>query len=208
MLYNLSSMKDIKFVYFDFGGVMTHWKPGVAGFANTFKVDEADLFKSLYDHFPDAVRGTISTNEMWERIKRDMKIEHTHENYADLFASYFIPIAETHAFAKSLKDRYKIGILSNIEPDTLKHSFERGHLGDVSFDVVLESHHVGHVKPELEFFQIAQKKAGIQHAHEMFFTDDLMENVDAAKKMGWHAIQFDPFNPEKSIREIKEYLGT
>lgn len=200
-------MKNIKFVYFDFGGVMAHWMPGVPKFAEIFKVPEADLFKTLYDHFPDAVRGRITTNEMWHRIKKDMNVQHDHANYADHFSEFFKPIPETHEFAKELKKNYKIGVMSNIEPDTLTHSFERGHLGDVEFDVVLESHHVGVVKPELAFFQIAQNKAGV-HASEILFTDDLSENVDAAKKMGWNAIRFDPFHPAKSIREIREYMET
>lgn len=200
-------MKNIKFVYFDFGGVMAHWMPGVPKFAEIFDVPEADLFKTLYDHFPEAVRGRITTNEMWSRIKKDLDISHRHDNYADFFASFFVPIPETHAFARDLKKRYKVGIMSNIEPDTLTHSLERGHLGDINFDVVLESHKVGYVKPELPFFQIAQKLAGV-HASEILFTDDLMENVDAARKMGWHAIRFDPFNPRKSIHEIQEYLAS
>jgi putative hydrolase of the HAD superfamily len=200
-------MKNIKFIYFDFGGVMAHWMPGVPKFAEIFKVPEEDLFTTLYSHFPLAVRGHITTNEMWSRIKKDLKVAHEHENYADYFAAFFLPIPETHELAKALKKKYKIGVMSNIEPDTLKHSVERGHLGDIDFDVILESHDVGVVKPELQFFQIAQKKAGV-HANEILFTDDLMENVDAAKKMGWHAIQFDSFNPKKSIAQIKEYLET
>lgn len=198
-------MKNIKFIYFDFGGVMAHWMPGVPKFAERFGVPEADLFKALYDHFPEAVRGRISTNEMWRRIKKDLNVEHSHDNYADHFAEFFIPISETHAFAKELKKKYKVGVLSNIEPDTLKHAIERGHLGDVDFDIVLESHDVGVVKPELTFFQIAQKKAGV-HANEILFTDDLSENVDAARKMGWHAIRFEPFSPKESIAKIKAYL--
>jgi putative hydrolase of the HAD superfamily len=200
-------MKTIKFVYFDFGGVMAHWKPSVPKFAELFGVAEEDLFTTLYDHFPEAVRGRITTNEMWRRIKADMKVDHHHDNYADHFAQFFIPIPETHAFAKELQETYQIGIMSNIEPDVLKHSSERGMLGDIEFDAVIESHHIGHVKPELQMFRVAQKAAGV-HAHEILFTDDLMENVDAAKKVGWHAIQFDSFNPKKSIREIREYLAS
>lgn len=199
-------MKDIKFVYFDFGGVMAHWKPSVPKFAEIFGVAEEDLFTTLYDHFPQAVRGHITTNEMWRRIKEDMKVDHHHDNYADLFAEFFVPISETHQFAHELKDRgYQVGIMSNIEPDTLKHSRERGHMGTIQFDAMIESHHTGWIKPELQMFRVAQKAAGV-HSHEIFFTDDLMENVDAAKKMGWHALQFDSFNPQTSIAEIKAYL--
>lgn len=107
-------MKNIKFVYFDFGGVMTHWKPSVSKFAETFNVPEEDLFVTLYNHFPEAVRGTISTNEMWKRIKHDLNVKHTHDNYADHFAEFFEPIPETHTFARELKRKYKVGILSNI----------------------------------------------------------------------------------------------
>ncbi|MBI1862644.1 hypothetical protein HYS00_00835 [Candidatus Microgenomates bacterium] len=111
-------MKNIKFIYFDFGGVMAHWMPSVPKFAEVFNVSEADLFKTLYDHFPDAVRGRISTNEMWSRIKKDMNVTHEHDNYADFFAEHFIPIPQTHAFAKELQKKYKIGVLSNIYLET------------------------------------------------------------------------------------------
>jgi glucose-1-phosphatase len=52
------------------------------------------------------------------------------------------------------------------------------------------SFEVHSMKPEPEIFQAAVARAGCR-AEECFFTDDLADNVEAAKRQGMDAVQFE-----------------
>ena len=51
------------------------------------------------------------------------------------------------------------------------------------------SHEVGFIKPEEEIYRAVEKVSGFS-SEEHIFIDDIIEYVDAAKKIGWDGIQF------------------
>jgi FMN phosphatase YigB (HAD superfamily) len=71
----------------------------------------------------------------------------------------------------------------------------------------LASHLLGCLKPEARIFELARAKFS-EHAQvapaDIYFFDDLPENVDAARAVGWHAFQVDPAGD--TVRQMRGVL--
>ncbi len=57
------------------------------------------------------------------------------------------------------------------------------------FDVIVDSSAVGARKPEPEIYEITREKLGVEHA-DIFFVDDIGQNLKAAKQLGWQTLLF------------------
>lgn len=102
--------------------------------------------------------------------------------------------AESHAipgtmdFVSTLKGRYLLSTLNNESRELNQYRIGRFGLGDV-FDLFLTSSYVGVKKPHREIYQIA---LDITHRapDEAVFIDDRQLNLDGAKELGIHTIEF------------------
>lgn len=57
------------------------------------------------------------------------------------------------------------------------------------FDVVVDSSAVGARKPEQRIYEITRDRLGVEHS-EIFFVDDIGQNLKAARTLGWHTLLF------------------
>jgi putative hydrolase of the HAD superfamily len=102
--------------------------------------------------------------------------------------------AESHAipgtmdFVSTLRGRYLLSTLNNESRELNQYRIGRFGLGDV-FDLFLTSSYVGVKKPHREIYQIA---LDITHRapDEAVFIDDRQLNLDGAKELGIHTIEF------------------
>ncbi len=62
---------------------------------------------------------------------------------------------------------------------------------------------VGLAKPDRRIYELALEHLRVQPA-EVFFVDDVQENVEAAQALGIAGIRF--VNTEQTIADIKQYL--
>jgi putative hydrolase of the HAD superfamily len=87
-----------------------------------------------------------------------------------------------------LRDRYRVGLLSNAAPG-LEDEL-RGHyrIYDLFHDVI-NSATVGLAKPDPAIFALAARRIGVPAAR-CFFVDDLAHNVAAAREAGMQAHRF------------------
>jgi glucose-1-phosphatase len=93
------------------------------------------------------------------------------------------------ALLESLAARYRLLLLSNtnaIHWETIRENYP---MIRYFHDLIL-SFEVHSMKPEPEIFQAAVARAGCR-AEECFFTDDIADNVEAAKRLGMDAVQFE-----------------
>jgi len=70
------------------------------------------------------------------------------------------------------------------------------------FDVVIDSSAVGARKPERRIYEITQERIGIAH-EEIFFVDDIGQNLKAARALGWHTLLF---TEESEVLPVLERL--
>lgn len=71
---------------------------------------------------------------------------------------------------------WRAGWESVLEPESL-------------FDVVIDSSEVGARKPEPRIYEITRELLGVGH-DEIFFIDDIGQNLKAARSLGWHTLLY------------------
>lgn len=102
-------------------------------------------------------------------------------------------------FIATLRPKYKIGMLSNINSrERLSIRFTDNQL-NTHFDTIVASGDEGFVKPQPEIYHIAAVRLGVQ-PHECLFIDDIAEFCQGAREVGMQAIQFE--SNEQVIAEI------
>ncbi len=95
------------------------------------------------------------------------------------------------------------GILSNnvVEWEAHWHAIVAP-VGEV--DCIVDSCKVGVRKPDPDIFRRAEKEAGVPAA-ECVLVDDLAENCEAARSVGWRAVHFR--NNAQAVRDLAGLTG-
>lgn len=106
-------------------------------------------------------------------------------------------------FTQSLRNDYKIGLLSNAwsgARDLLTRKYDFLDL----FDVSVFSAEVKLVKPHSAFYEWLMQLLGVNYS-ESVFVDDFIENIKAAEALGMKTVHFK--STKQAIGEIKNILG-
>ena len=70
----------------------------------------------------------------------------------------------------------------------------------VLFDVIIDSSEVGARKPEPRIYEITREKLGVAH-DEIFFLDDIGQNLKAARALGWNTVLFTDTDEALAVLE-------
>jgi putative hydrolase of the HAD superfamily len=143
--------------------------------------------------------GRVAPGEFVRRVTEALDLQVSYERFCEMWSSIFIP--ETlipEAMVASLHDRYRVLLLSNtnvihFEMIRDKYPIMR------HFDHCVLSYEVGVMKPAAEIYREAVARAGCSPG-EIFFTDDIAINVEAARDLGINAVQF------RSLPQLEEEM--
>lgn len=112
---------------------------------------------------------------------------------------------------EQLRESYNIAMLSNINDmhEQVIHRRVEKEMGIADFhsqyfDKVFYSHHIGYRKPDPACYDYVQKELGIERSEDIFFIDDMEQNITAARAAGWRGIVHNP--QEDILNNIEEYL--
>ncbi|MEI6690292.1 MAG: hypothetical protein WCL07_00920 [bacterium] len=205
-------MNKISFVYFDVGGVL------IKDFSATNKwqemkqflgvpPDKDQLCDQLYDKYePAANEGKIDIDSLMPELEQKLDIKFP-PNFSlrGYMTSKFSPNLSLWPILDSLQPKYKLGLLTNMYPNLLVGIEERGLLPSTVWDQIVDSSIAHAYKPELEIYNIAQASAGVPH-NEILFIDNLSENLEPAKSLGWTTFLYDPRNYEESSQALATFL--
>ena len=103
---------------------------------------------------------------------------------------------------ESLRNKYKIALLSNVMKGGLKLRFSQEELNRY-FDVVVESGEIGYAKPQAQAYEITADKLGLR-LNECIIIDDREDYCEGALGVGMPAIHYLDFEEYKT--EINGYL--
>lgn len=198
--------KNIKFVYFDVGGVLFRWREVIEEIAKRHgkKADEVLRVFAKYDEA--ACRGLLTSQQLWKQMYRKLKISPKIDfDFFKFSIKKFVPITETHEFIKEIAEYLPVGLLTNVHPGVFDQVKRLGHIPDINYSAVIQSCQIGLVKPEKEIYEHAQKKAKVKPKH-LLFIDDTQVNIKGAEVLGWNTVLFDTDNPARSIREIRKWI--
>jgi 2-haloalkanoic acid dehalogenase type II len=119
---------------------------------------------------------------------------------------------ETFEVLDSLKERYKLVLLSNAEPIAFKLLRNKYHLDEI-FDEVITSFETGLLKPDPKLFENILEKFNVNTNEVLMVGDSLKDDVLAAENCGIKGILLDRDNRHPdyknritSLEKINEYI--
>lgn len=150
-----------------------------------------------------ATLGKMTDMEMWHRVAADLGVSESEA--PDLALEFFAgdkldePLVD---FIRSLRPRYRTGLLSNAWPNARQMLTEHYACLD-AFDVAVISAEVGLAKPDQRIFQMVVDRLDVQPA-EAVFIDDFSVNIDGARAAGLNAIHFR--NRDQALQDLGAFL--
>lgn len=151
----------------------------------------------------EASIGKAEADDIWHWVGEELAL--SDQDLGQLRKDYWSGDAVDEALInviRSHRGRYKTALLSNAWPN-LRAAIENQWKFDDAFDVMIISAEVGIVKPDARIYQHALETLQVEPSASVFI-DDFIENVEAARSMGMHAIHFQ--NPEQSLAELNALL--
>ena len=148
----------------------------------------AEFYKQNYYIHRDFEKGLIS-----EEVFITQMLDYLHnvidgETFCRYWSDIFSFNDDVIALLPQLKKKYKLYLISNTNSIHKEYCFGNYEFLKI-FDKLILSHEVKSIKPEKEIYLEVEKASGFPSG-EHIFIDDILEYVDAAKKLGWDGIQF------------------
>ena len=200
-------MTQIRAAIFDFGGVLVRMvdeRPRLKlaeqlGIPLS-KIDNLVFYSNTAQK---ASKGEITVAMHWEAVRKSLGIQPEEmPGFLDQYWSADDVNWELLDFIRRLHPHYKVGLLSNAWDDLRQTLHERWDIEGL-FDEMVISAEVKMVKPDPRIFHLMLARLGVQ-AGEAIFIDDIVENVEAARKEGLLAIQYQ--ENHKTLDELSHYL--
>jgi len=159
-----------------------------------------EYYKSNYHFHRDFERGKITDEEFTDRMLKVIDNKIDSETFKNYYADIFSLNEDVISLLPNLKKNYKLFLLSNTDSIHQQYGWQKYEFLNY-FDELILSHKVGALKPEEKIYRKVEEASGFP-SEDHFYIDDIEEYVDAAKKIGWDAVQF--INYEKLINDLKE----
>jgi epoxide hydrolase-like predicted phosphatase len=207
----LNPVPDVKAVVFDWGGVMEalpdhttvdEWERRLALSPGTLP---AVMWRS--ETWRQLSVGAITNEEYAQHIAHGLNLPsvETAKSFLNEFWAQDRFNREVAAAARALRGRYRTALLTNNFPGA--EQVIRDNLGfdvQAEFDVCINSAQVGLRKPDPAIFRLTLDQLGVE-PQQTIFLDDILRNVDSARELGIHTLQF--VDPATSLRELEMLLG-
>jgi glucose-1-phosphatase len=192
------------YVIFDLGNVLVHIEP--AAFLRSLGIDSPDNRAFYQPHVVDIVkryeRGDNSTEVFFANLGRlfndtDKTIRHNHggnvhftvDDFRSAMVSIIgVPVEGMEDVVRRVGASVSVGLLSNTNPVHIEYCLQRFHILQ-EIPSHFYSYQLNAFKPEPEIFERVIDKISLPPV-EIFYIDDLAENVAAARRAGMLGHQF------------------
>ena len=205
----LAPLTGVRAVIFDWGGVMEGLPDDghVAGWERRLALAPGTLSEVLWgEAWRQLSVGASTEDDYVQSIGERLGFpdaETARHFLEDFYAGdRFNP--QVVAAARALRDRYKVALLSNASPgqdDRIREQF--GIDVYAEFDAYVNSAYAGLRKPDPAIFQRMLDQLGVT-PEQAVLVDDMLRNVDAARELGIHTVQF--VDPATSLAELEALL--
>ncbi len=194
----------IKHLIFDFGGVFLDLGGKHTGvpiqLSEIFNIPKQQAEEIWQAHKEELIIGKETPKEFLLRMNDflgiSLDLDKTHEDWKrlNIMEKKQIDWALVE-FVESLKNNYKVHMLSNVIDLDSGNSEWFDSVGK-QFDTIHKSHDIGHKKPNKEAYLHVLERIGAK-PEECVFIDDLQINIDAANELGIKGILYTNFNQLK-----------
>jgi putative hydrolase of the HAD superfamily len=190
----VSHSRPPKALFFDLGNVLVPFdiRRAYAGFRalSPLSVEEmatrlrADGLVTRYEC------GQVEDQPFFEAFCRLTEVRTTYQRFCELWNSIFLPpTLVPDDLLATLSSNFTMLLLSNT--NAIHFRFLEANYPHIRrFHHLVLSHEAGAQKPARKIYDDALAAAGVE-PHEAFFTDDLAENIEAARQLGLDAEVFE-----------------
>jgi len=163
-------------------------------------LDEIRRLVASTDLVPRFEKGEVSPESFVQQFSRLLDLQLDYSRFCEIWSGIFLPgplIADETL--ERLHRRYRLLVLSNtnaihFEMIRERYPFLR------HFDAFVVSYEVGALKPDPRMYRAALDRAGAP-PQQCFYTDDIAAYVEAARRFGIDAVQFE--SSSQIERELK-----
>ena len=183
----------IRAVIWDMGGVLLRTEDYTPRerLAKRLGVKRADLEELVFwgESGSRAQLGEIDIDQHWENVRTELNLSSQGliEFKNDFWNGDAVDF-ELIEYIRSLRPRYKTGLLSNAFSNLRQVINEVWMIAD-AFDEMIISAEVGMVKPDERIYRLALGRLGVT-AEEVVFIDDFARNIEGARLLNMPAIHF------------------
>jgi epoxide hydrolase-like predicted phosphatase len=206
----LAPLPDVRAVIFDWGGVMERSldEMHIADWERRLALEPGTLPEVLWGEMWRQLEvGAITTDDFMQHIAGGLGLPDVEAagRFVDEFYAVNQLNPEVVAAASALRGRYKVALLTNAFPgqdDRIREQFGLDVYAE--FDAYVNSVYVGLRKPDPAIFHLTLDQLDVA-PQQAIFLDDNLRNVDAARALGIHTVQF--VDPATSLAELEALLG-
>jgi putative hydrolase of the HAD superfamily len=199
----------IKALIFDLGNVLIYFDWKIAekrlnDIQNELGNRTTKFLKENNSLIKNLEKGKISEEEFLNEIKTNINSNLDKTTIAKIFSEIFWENQELTRLLPSFKKNYQLFLLSNT--NIIHRKFGWDHYPFLQhFDRLFLSYEIGAVKPEEEIYNYVLSTIKL-YPEELLYIDDIEEYVNAAKQLGWNAIQFK--SNEKLLEDLEKFRLT
>ena len=182
-----------KAIIFDLGNVLVQfdferWRRALEGFCpyGAVEIRRRIAATDLVERFET---GLIEPPDFVAEISRILDLHMDYADFCKLWSSIFTDPLIPEAMLEGLAARYRLVLLSNTNAIHFEMIRESYHFLRHFHHSIL-SYEVHAMKPRREIFQAALECCGCR-PEECFYTDDIAAYVEAARRLGLDAVQFE-----------------
>lgn len=197
----------VRNVIFDFGGVLVSWRP--QEIIDAFYAEpelRAAVRAHVFQHadWVEMDRGTFDERTVVERFAKRMNRPRAElEALFEHVRAALTPIEPTVALLRELHARgFTLYGLTNMSEPIFGY-LQSTHEFFSLFTGIVVSAKVKLVKPDPAIYEHLRERFALDFA-ESVFLDDLLPNVESARRLGLAAIRFE--TPEQARRELEPLL--
>jgi putative hydrolase of the HAD superfamily len=181
-----------KAIIFDLGKVLVHFdfKRGYRQLEGLCPYPAAEIPKRIGPTglVPRFETGLIEPRDFVEQLSKVLDLQVDYGRFCEIWGSIFCHTLVPESMLEGLAARYRLLLMSNT--NALHFEIIRRDYPLIRhFHHLILSHEVKAMKPRPEIYQAAVARAGCR-PEECFFTDDMPEFVEGARRMGIDAVQF------------------
>jgi len=199
---------EIKAIIFDLGNVLVDFNHAIAAqrISRFTEKSPQEIFNLFFDSPLTGLfeEGKISPEEFFLRIKKMLNLKLKFNEFVPIWNEIFFLTEKNHQvynLAKTLKNRYKLALLSNINILHFEYLVKNFPVFDV-FHNIITSFESGFQKPHPLIYKKTLQALKVACACDVFYTDDRQELVDKARELGLRCAVFkDPVQLKHDLEE-------
>ncbi len=197
---------EIKLVLFDIGSTLMNCDNAFKTAAREQNIPFEAIDKTFDSYDKEITIGKITPQELYiKSIERNSLNADKNYNFMESWLSDYIPIKESIDLLYKLKEKYQIGLFSNIYKGMVQEMIKNGMLPKINYNFLFISCDIGMRKPDKEFYDYVLSKTNLQ-PNEIFFVDDKAENLTQEVAKGWNTFKFSYKDHTESAKQLSEIL--